>query len=107
MNNTEETLLHLLVGCPFVVDGWNSLNLFISAHVDLLQVLDSFKNQLRVSFFMEIIITMCWSIWTIQNDVIFRNITTSVQRCKSIFKEELRAKGKYQPHLDLWIEAYV
>jgi len=36
----------------------------------------------------------------------------SIQRCKSIFKEEfalviLRAKGKYQPQIDLWLEAYV
>jgi len=61
---------------------------------------------------MEVLITMCWSIWTIRNDVIFRNFPTLVQRWKSIFKQEfalvkLRAKGKYQPHLDLWIEACV
>jgi hypothetical protein len=37
---------------------------------------------------MEIIITMCWCIWTVQNDVIFKNIKHSEQRCKTILKQE-------------------
>jgi hypothetical protein len=88
------------------------LNLFIPAHTDLLQIILSLKDQLRVPFFMEIVITMCWCIWTIRNDTIFRNIPASIQPCKDIFKEEfalviLRAKGKYQPQIELWLEAYV
>ena len=112
VSSTEETLLHLLVDCPFALACWNTLNLFISAHTDFLQVIVSLKDQIRLPFFMEIVITMWWYIWTIQNDVIFRNMPASIQRCKSIFKEEfaliiLRAKGKYQPQIDLWLEAYV
>ena len=49
---------------------------------------------------MEIVVTLCWSIWTIINDVIFMNIQASVQRCKTIFKTEftlviLRARANY------------
>jgi hypothetical protein len=57
-------------------------------------------------FFMEIIITMCWSIWMMRNDLIFHDISHTVQRCKSVFKKKfalviLRAKAKYHPQIHL------
>jgi len=60
---------------------------------------------------MEIIVTMCWSIWAIRNDVIFKGIPVSVQRCRAIFKSEfalviLRAKSNFQPAIDSWLHAY-
>jgi hypothetical protein len=61
-NGTEETLLHLLVDCPFDIASWNTLSLLSPAHSDLLQVFTSFRDQIRLPFFMEIEITMCWSI---------------------------------------------
>ena len=67
---------------------------------ELLRIFESFKDQLQLPFFMEIVVTLCWSIWTIINDVIFMNIQASVQRCKTIFKTEfalitLRARANY------------
>jgi hypothetical protein len=102
VSTIEETLLHLFVECPFAQACWNTLHLLLPTQNDFFQVLVSLKAQIRLPFFMEIVITMCWSIWTVQNDLIFRNMLASVQRCRSIFKQEfalvmLRAQGKYQP----------
>lgn len=52
---------------------------------------------------------MCWSIWLVRNDLIFRGIQPSVQRCKGIFKKEfaqviVRAKAAYKPHISQWLE---
>jgi hypothetical protein len=76
------------------------------------QILVILKDQLKLPFFIEVVITVCWSIWSVRNDVISRNIPTLVHRCKVIFKAEfalviLRAKGKYHPQIELWLKAYV
>lgn len=83
ISSSKETLLYLLVDIPFALACWNTVHLFIPAHTNFLQVIVSLKDQIRLPFFMEIVITMCWSIWTIRNHVIFRNIPASIQ-CKSM-----------------------
>ena len=75
-------------------------------------IIESFKTQLWLPFFMEVLITMCWSIWTMRNDIIFKNIPHSVQRCRQVFRKEfaliiLRAKMKLLHQIDLWLEAFV
>ena len=67
---------------------------------------------LQLSFFMEIIVTVCWSIWTVRNDVIFQQVLPSVDHCKTVFRTEfaqviLRAKGKPYTFVSQWLEAYV
>jgi hypothetical protein len=57
---------------------------------------------------MEIIVTMCWSIWSVRNEAIFNDVPPSLHRCKTIFKKEfalvlLRAKEKYHTFIDQWI----
>jgi hypothetical protein len=61
---------------------------------------------------MEIIVTMCWAIWIMRNDIIFRNLAHSIERCKGIFRQEfalviLRAKARLHPHIDQWLEGFV
>ena len=34
---------------------------------------------------MEIIVLMCWSVWTVRNNLIFRNEAVSLDRCKLCF----------------------
>ena len=68
----EESLIHLFLACPFSSSCWATLGLVIQQPADPLGTLVSFKNQLQLPFFMKIIVTMCWAIWTIRNDVIFR-----------------------------------
>ncbi|KAL6596864.1 hypothetical protein ACP70R_046998 [Stipagrostis hirtigluma subsp. patula] len=48
----------------------------------------SFKEQLGVPFFMEVIIIMAWSIWTVRNNWLFNNVDPSVERCRDIFQKE-------------------
>ena len=66
----EESLIHLFLACPFSSSCWATLGLVIQQPADPLGTLVSFKNQLQLPFFMKIIVTMCWSIWTVRNDVI-------------------------------------
>jgi hypothetical protein len=110
--NVEEDLIHLLFDCPFALACWDTLHFTVPNTSESSCITESFRAQLQLPFFMEIIITMCWSIWTMRNDVIFNNIPHSVQRCKMVFRKEfalvmLRAKAKYHPHIDLWLEAFV
>jgi len=112
MLNTEEDLLHLLFRCPFAQACWSTLNVYLPNSDDILVVLESLKIQINQSFFMEIIITICWAIWMLRSDIIFKNISHSVQRCKSVFKKGfalviLRAKEAQHPSLDLWLDNFV
>jgi hypothetical protein len=74
-------------------------------------ILLSFRTQLQGPFFMEIIVTTCWAIWTMCNDAIFNNLSPSVHSCKQVFKEFalviLRAKSKFHPSIDSWLEVFV
>jgi hypothetical protein len=84
---SEETLEHLFLDCPFA-------HLVVQPG-DPFHTLASFRNQLAVSFSMNIIITMSWCIWMEQNDLIFKGIHPSLGNL--CFKKEfalviLRAK---------------
>jgi hypothetical protein len=88
------------------------LQLLLPNSVDPCLIVESFKLQLGLPFFMEIIVTMSWSIWMVRNDVIFKGIPHSVHCCKQIFKNGfalvmLRAKVAYHPRIDLWLQAFV
>jgi hypothetical protein len=62
-----------------------------------------------VSFFMEIIILMSWSIWSQRNNWFFNGVEPSVQDCKHNFKKDFallihRAKASYSPEIQEWLE---
>jgi multisubunit Na+/H+ antiporter MnhE subunit len=112
VHNVDESLHHLLFDCPFATASWNTLHLLVPGSSSPIQIFEVSRYQLQLSFFLEIIVTMCWAIWTVRNDVIFRGIPASIQRCKSIFGAEfalviLRAKTTLHPAIDLWLEAFV
>ena len=80
--------------------------------LDIFFVIENIKSQLPQRFSMEILITMCWAIWTSRNDKIFRGMDNSIQRCKMTFKKEfaqviLRARKEVQPLMSLWLDAFV
>jgi hypothetical protein len=111
-HGVEESLHHLFFSYPFAIACWSTLHLLIPSGQSSPHLFEAFKVQLHLPFFMEIVITMCWAIWTCRNDVIFRAIPTSVQNCKRIFRAEfalviLRAKPSTQSALKQWPEAYV
>jgi hypothetical protein len=110
--NIEEDLLHMLFHCPFAMACWYSLQVFIPNSEDISIILESLKDQLRVPFFMEIIIIMCWSISMMRNDIIFWNLAHSIQRCRIVFRNEfalvvLRAKAHLHPFIDQWLDNFV
>lgn len=88
---------------------WFSLNIFLPTTIDVFIILESIKDQTRLPFFMKIIITMCWAIWIMHNDIVFNNFAHSVERCKAIFVALviLRAKATYHPLIDLWLESFM
>jgi hypothetical protein len=69
----EETVGHLFLACPFAQACWSLINL-TPASADPGLVINSFKDQLNISFFMDIVIILSWSIWMARNDLIFRGI---------------------------------
>ena len=74
----EESLVHLFLECLFVIQCWALISVQSSQHPDHFQSLQSLKDQLRVPFFMEIIILMCWTIWRARNDLIFRQVNPNI-----------------------------
>jgi hypothetical protein len=97
--------------CPFAATMWNTLGLNVHHTDDPLDIIVSFRYQLNVPFFMKIIISMYWAIWSVRNDAIFR-LAPSIQSGKRHFKLDfarviLKAKQTYKPRISQWLEAYV
>jgi len=72
----EETLSHLFFDCPFALAYWSKLNIMIIGN-STWQILEAVKEQINLPFFMEIIVTFCWSLWMQRSDFIFRGIHPS------------------------------
>ena len=101
---TEETLAHLFFNCPFAICCWNWIQVQTFDHRDVFQNLERIKVQMRVSFFMEVILIMCWTIWKSRNDLIFSQIQPNLDQAKRFFKSEFalflcRAKRVISPLL--------
>jgi len=108
-HHSDETLEHLFLLCPMAVQFWTSIGLLIPAFTNHNDVFISFKRQLNLPFFMEIIIRGCWSIWMVRNDFIFRNLRPSLQACHAIFKKEFvlalhRTKSTQIEAMKAWID---
>lgn len=111
-SSTEETILHLLITCPFASTCWNWIGLQIHDQANLFQNLELFRRQLQVPFFMEILIIMCWTIWQARNGVIFDDKMPTINQAKRDFKSEfallmIRAKRSYFPRIELWLNSLV
>lgn len=67
--DAEESLLHLFFHCPFAASCWNVLGLAHLIQEDPFQTFSAFK---------EIVVAMCWAIWSARNDLIFRHQQHSI-----------------------------
>jgi hypothetical protein len=105
----EETLEHLFLECSFAQTTWGLLNLNPPLG-PLFETLESFKVQLGVNFFMDIIIMLSWCIWMERNDFIFKDKQPAIDSVRDRFKTEfawviLRAKDVRKPSMSLWIDS--
>ena len=107
----EETITHLFLRCPFAKSCWNIIGIN-APHTDYpLVVVQRIRRQLRVPFYMEIIILMIWSIWTVRNNWIFNNQDPSLQACRAKFIYEFtmvihRAKSNLKNEMSSWIHNF-
>jgi len=58
------------------------LNFQYADHLLIPQIFQAWKTFLNVAFSLDIFIILCWAIWMMRNDVIFRNKNPSVADCK-------------------------
>jgi hypothetical protein len=78
---------------------------------DIQNIIASLKNELRVPFFMELIILTSWAIWMIRNDFLFKGTNPNLYKCRKIFKAELallvhKASRKSYSGLKNWVERF-
>ena len=107
----EETLKHLFLSYPYATACWNLIDLYIDPHDSIFEAIDSFKRQLHTSISLDIIILLCWAIWTSRNDVIFQNNRVSLSSTRAAFKKELTlllhcVKSKHKACLEEWINSF-
>jgi len=55
---------------------------------DPLLAVEEIKEQINLPFLMDIIIIFCWSLWMQRNDIIFRGIQPTPDRCLQFFRKE-------------------
>jgi len=55
---------------------------------DPLLAVEEIKEQINLPFLMDIIIIFCWSLWMQMNDLIFRGIQPTPDRCLQFFRKE-------------------
>lgn len=106
--NAEETVMHLLWGCNFAQDCWNSLLPGKRRGTSLYEELILASEQLPNKLSTEIIIVGCWNIWTQRNGKIFRGHPQTIQGWRFFFKQDLnllhfKIKEKHIQHFRQWI----
>lgn len=82
-----EIIDHLFFRCTFARRRWLQIGVSYSRHVLATQAIIAIKTELGVTFAMDIIILMTWTIWKQRNEWLFQGTDPSVQTCYSQFKE--------------------
>jgi hypothetical protein len=58
------------------------LNFQFGDDLTIPQILQAWKALLNVPFALDILSLLCWAIWMVRNDVIFRHKNPSVEDCR-------------------------
>jgi hypothetical protein len=74
-----------------------------------MDAINHIRDQSHPSFFMAIAILMCWSIWIVRNDFIFKGVQPNINMAKEVLKKELsilsfRTKASLSLTFDLWFQ---
>jgi hypothetical protein len=104
-----ESVAHLFLRCNFAKACWQAIGASVPTTRTVPQILNLIRQKLGVSFFMEIIFLVTWSIWTTRNDWMFNGIDPSVQLCLQKFTTEfslllLRIKPDKVPPMEVWLQ---
>jgi hypothetical protein len=107
--SVEETCEHLFIECLFAKDCWSLLGITFQNGITIYDSYYSLKISLIQSFFMMVAIFMCWAIWTVRSNLIFKNLQPDIQAARQIFKKELNllnlgAKARVSLIFDLWTQ---
>jgi hypothetical protein len=105
----EETTQHLFIDCQFSKDCWNLIGISFQTNSDIMDAINHIRDQSHPSFFMAIAILMCWSIWIVRNDFIFKGVQPNINMAKEVLKKELsilsfRTKASLSLTFDLWFQ---
>jgi hypothetical protein len=84
----EEKIRHLFFSYPFAKNCWNALGINPLTWLNIDRSTKSIKRQLHVPFAMDIIVIMCWRIWTKRNAWIINNESPQAQSCFATFRKE-------------------
>lgn len=106
----RETVSHLFLRCNFVKACWQSIGVSVITTRSPQSIFRQIKDRLAVPFYMEIMILMAWSIWTVRNDWLFKGIDPTVQQCKRKFISEFstllhRARPTMVPNMTVWMQS--
>jgi hypothetical protein len=99
----EEKLRHLFFKCPFAKNCWRRIGVTLATWLQPDRAARHIKRSLKVPFTMDIIIIMCWSIWTKSNTWIFNQEDPQVTHCVATFKREFDLVIQRSPELKSWI----
>jgi hypothetical protein len=104
----EEKLRHLFFRCPFAKNCWNLIGVQVPHWLRADRATRHLKRALKVPFAMEIIILMCWCIWSARNGWVFNAEDPGLDNCKQHFKREfalviLRAKPRRRQQMQEWL----
>jgi len=96
--------------CPFSITCWNFIGILWNPDPPCLDMVLQATADFGRSFFMEILITACWTIWTSRNRLIFDAIPCSFVSWKENFENEIglvciKAKPSLAGALRLWLES--
>jgi hypothetical protein len=74
--------------CSFARNCWRQIGVNVATWLKPARATRHIKRLLIVPFTMEIIIIMCWCIWTERNDWLFNDSHPRVLNCKEKIKRE-------------------
>lgn len=105
-----EDMVHMFFSCPFAKSCRNLLGVSWDEDLEFLQMIQSAYHVFNRPFFVEVIGTAYWQIWSSRNALIFDNIAISLNRWKSAFKENFallmqRVKEEDRPPFQSWLDS--
>jgi hypothetical protein len=107
--SVEEMTEHLFLHCQFAKECWNQINIGIPPDLSITEAAEQIRHQSHPDFFMMVTILMCWAIWIVRNDFIFKRVQPNISTAKAFYTKEMKilslpARTRFTHTFDLWIQ---